>query len=355
MYRQKALILLLLIIFGCHAFALSADTKWLVRKKYFRVGEDEEGYRAIVDLKITKQSIIILENYPGHRILSYSQEGKLLKTMGKMGKEPGELAAPVEMSLWNDEIAVKDNSGLSIFRTDGSFVRRFNPFVNIVSFVYIQDKIYLLTATPDKKSLIDVFTPEGEFLFDFGEGFFELDYSKYKHMSPIHAKGFVYEGKLLTDGERLYYLNSSFGNVLVFSLKGDKIAEYNITSIFGEEGEQVAKANTKLWLEEGIDLEKTNRRIPTREMFRDAFLCQDRIYVLTRKIIQLEKGYKQENEIIVLDKKSFQLIDSFKIKKNDDEYILALTVVEKDDESIFHFTMGVRNKASIYAEYRREK
>jgi len=353
MHRIKALLLLFIFVF--HSLALSSETKWLVKQNHFRIGTDEEGYRALTDLRIIKQGIIILENYPGHRILSYSKDGKLLKTMGKMGKEPGELAAPIEISLWKDEIAVKDNSGLSIFRTDGSFVRRVNPFVNIVSFVYIKDKIYLLTATPDKKSLIDVFTPEGEFLFDCGEGFFELDYSKYKHMSPIHAKGFVYEGKLLSDGENLYYLNASFGNVLVFSLKGEKIAEYNITSIFGEEGEQVAKSNTKLWLEEGIDLEKTKRRIPTKEMFRDAFLYQDKIYVLTRKIIQLEEGYKQENEIIVLDKKSFRLIDSFKVKKNDDEGVLALAVVAKDNEPIFHFTMWIRDKACIYSVYRREK
>ena len=354
MHREKALLLFLILIFVFHSLTLSAETKWLVKEKYFRIGEDEQGYRALTDLEITKQGIIIVENIPGHRILTYLKDGKLMKSMSKQGKEPGELFCPVEMSLWKDEIVVKDNSGLSIFKTDATFVRRFNPFVNIVSFVYIKDKIYLLTATPDKKSLIDVFTPEGEYLFDFGEGFFELDYSKYKHMSPIHAKGSVYDGKLLSDGEYLYYLSSKFGKILVFSLKGERSAEYNITSILGEKAEQFVKDNTKIWLEEGIDLKKTKGRIPSNRIFKDAYLCEDRIYLLTEKFIRLKEGYKWENEIKVVDKKSFHLIDSFKVKKNNDEEVLAL-VMEKDNEPIFHFTMRVRNKASIYAEYRREK
>jgi len=355
MHKGKALVLFLVFVCLFKSFALSTEKKWLVREKYFRIGEDEEGYRALTDLEITKQGIIIIENIPSHRILAYAKDGKLMKSMSKQGKEPGELFCPVEMSLWKDEIAVKDNSGLSIFRTDGSFVRRFNPFVNIGSFVYIKDKIYIFTATPDKKSLIDVFTPEGEFLSEFGEGFLELDYSKYKHMSPIHAKGFAYEGKLLSDGEYLYYLNSKFGKVLIFSLNGKKARENDITPIFGEDGEKFVNFNKKHWLEEGFDLKERKGRIPTRRLFDDAFLCRDKIYILTIKIIQLEEGYKLENEIKVLDKKSFQLIDSFKIKKNEDELILALAVVERDGEPIFHFTMSVKNKASLYAEYRREK
>jgi len=346
--------LLLLSICIFNGFVFSTDTNWIIKKNEFRVGADEEGYTAIIDLELYEDKIILVENFTGHRLLKFSKNGDLIKSMGKMGKEPGELASPIEMSIWENKIAVKDNAGLTLFNVDGSFIRRFNPFVNIVSFVYTNNKIFILTATPDKESLIDVFSPEGKFLNEFGEGFLKLDYSKYKSMSPIHAKGKVYDGKLLSNGEYLYYLNSKFGNVLVFSMNGEKKREYNITSFFGEEGRQVVQNNKKLWLEEGIDLEKTGGNIPSRILFIDACMSRDKIYLLRRTVITLEEGYKIENDITVLDANSMQAIDIYKVKKSEDELALALFVEEYENEPVFHFTMRVKDKASIYAEYRRE-
>ncbi len=355
MSKFKSLTFLLCMFFVLSITVSSVEEKWLVRENYFPKGEEKITFKSVPDLEITEDSIYIVENYSGHRILAYKKDGKFRKIMGKKGKEPGELIAPIAMSLWKDEIAVEDNAGLTIFRADGSFVRRFNPFVNIVSSVYIKDKIYIFTATPDKKSLIDVFSPEGKFLFDFGEGFFELDYSKYKHMSPIHAKGYVYRGKFLSDGEYLYYINTKFGKALVFSLNGKKTAEYDITKLFGEEGEIIKQNNEKLWLKEGIDLEKTEGRIPIHDMFIDAYLCKNHIYLLTRKTKRLQKGWKDEYKINIVENNSFELEDVYNIKTADDERIIALAVEEKNNVLIFYFTIMIRDKPSIVAEYRRKK
>ena len=355
MSKFKKLTLLSCMFFVLSITVFSVEEKWLVRESYFPKGEEKITFKAVPDLEITEDSIYIVENYSGHRILAYTRDGKFKKIIGKKGKEPGELTLPIYISIWNKEIAVMDNAVLTFFKTDGSYIKRFNPFVNDVSFVYIKDKIYIFTATPDKKSMIDVFSPEGEFLFDFGEGFFELDYSKYKHMSPIHAKGYVYRGKLLSDGEYLYYVNTKFGNALVFSLNGTKKAEYDITKLLGEEGEKIKQNNERLWLKEGIDLEKKKGRIPIYDMFNDAYLCENHIYLLTRITKRLQEGWKDEYKINILDKNSFELEDVYNIKTADDERIIALAVEEKNNVLKFYFTMMLRDKPSIVAEYKREK
>lgn len=355
MCKKHNILFFLLFICLISFNLLFAEEKRLVREKYFPKGAEKITFKYVPDLEITEDSIYIVENYSGHRILAYTKDGKFRKIMGKKGKELGELTLPGEMSIWNKEIVVSDQAGLTVFKTDGSYLRRFRPFVNIVSFVYVKDKIYIFTAVPDKESLIDVFTPEGKFIFEFGKELFKLDFSLFRGMSPIHAKGYVYRGKLLSDGEYLYYINTKFGKAIVFSLNGTKIAEYDITKFFGEEGEKIKQNNEKLWLKEGIDLEKTRGRIQVHDMFIDAYLCENHIYLLTRKIKRLQEGWKEEYRINVVDKNSFELEDVYKIKTEENERIIALAVEEKNKVPVFYFTIMVRDNPSIVAEYRRER
>lgn len=354
MYKKQNILFFLLFICLVSVNFLFGEEKWLVRKNCFPKGEEKITFISVPDLEITEDSIYIVENYSGHRILVYTRDGKLKKIMGKEGKEPGELILPIYISIWNKEVAVMDNAVLTFFKTDGSYIRRFNPFVNDVSFVYIKDKIYIFTAVPDKESLIDVFTPEGEFISEFGEELFKLDFSLFKGMNTIHAAGFVYDGKLLSDGKYLYYVNTKFGKALVFSLNGKKIAEYDIAKLF-EDGEKVRQNNEKRWLKEGIDLKKTKGRIPVHNMFEDAYLCEDKIYFLTRKIIHLKERWEMEYKINVVDKNSFKLKDLYKIKTEENERVIALAVEVKNNVLIFYFTMMVSDKPSIVAEYRSEK
>lgn len=88
MYKAKYLLFILAIFSILSITSLFSETKWLIKKNYFRIGEDEKGYRALTDLEITNQDIIILENVPGHRILTFSRDGEYLyylnSTFGKV-------------------------------------------------------------------------------------------------------------------------------------------------------------------------------------------------------------------------------------------------------------------------------
>ncbi len=354
-FRFNSLILIFLLIILIPRDLLSEETKWLVIKDYFPKGEIEKDYKAFTDIELSEKEVYIVENIPGYQVHIYEKGGGLIHTGGGKGKKPGELVAPVEFSIWNNEIIVKDNSGLSVFSNNCGFLRLIRPFVAIVSFVYVKDKIYILVGTPGQNSLIQVFTSEGKFIKELGEEFVTLDYSLYKNMSPIRAKGIIYEGKLLSDNKFLYYLNSKFGKVMKFSLSGEKISEVNISEALGKVGEEIIEKNTKLWLEDGIDMKETKGRIPSNELFADAYLCGASIYILTRGMVQIQDGWKSENKVVVLNKNSFQKENEYAIRKADDEYILALAVEEKNKELIFYFTMARKNDGTIISEYRRGK
>jgi hypothetical protein len=354
MYKKHNISCFLLFVCLVSVNSVFSEEKLLIMENYFPKGEERVTFVSVPDLEITEDSIYVVENYSGHRILVYTRDGKLKRIIGKEGKEPGELTLPIYMSIWNQEIAVMDNAVLSFFKTDGSYIRRFNPFVNDVSFVYIKDKIYIFTAVPDKESLIDFFTPEGEFISEFGEELFKLDFSLFKGMSPIHAAGHVYDGKLPSDGKYLYYINTKFGEALVFSLNGEKIAEYDVAGLF-EDGEKVRRNNEQIWLKEGIDLKKTKGRIRIDNMFKDAYLCEDKIYFLTRKIIHLKERWKAEYKINVVDKKSFKLEDVYKIITDENERVIALAVEEENKVPVFYFSIMINDNPSIVAKFTREK
>lgn len=341
--------LVLAILVGC---LLCAKTNILVEIDHFPKNDKEQMYKAYVDIEPYKDLFFIVENIPGFRLLAYKRTGEFRMAMGKSGYKPEEFSSPMEMSIWGNEVFVKDNGGLSIYGVDGRFSRRVRPFIHIVSFVVVKDQIFILCGTPGQKKLIHVFSLTGKFLSGFGDEFATLDYSLYKSMSPIHAKGSVYHGKLLSDGKYIYYLNSSFGRALAFTLEGRKIADKNIVGVFGEYGRTVAEANTTLWLKEGIDLKKTGGRIPERELFRDAYLCGGRIYILSKYWTPGDRSYK--DKIFILDKYSFALLEEDLIQKAKDDSVMSLCVEEVQGNPVFYFTKARSEANTVIAVYGRE-
>lgn len=330
---------------------LSTEKRTLIIKDFFPKEDKDKEYKAYTDIELYNGLFFIVENIPGFRLLSFKKSGDLVSIMGKKGKKPEEFSAPIELSVWGNEIFVKDDSGLSLYGTDGKFRRRIRPFINIVSFVVVKDRISILCGTPGQKALIHVFSPTGKYLAEFGEEFVKLDYGLYKSMSPIHAKGYIYEGKILSDGKSLYYLNSSFGKAMRFTLHGQKTLDKDIVDAFGEEGQKILEANTKLWLKEGIDLKATQGRIYRRELFHDAYLCGDRIYVLVKNWRPGEKGF--QDKILVLDKNSFALLEEDTIQKAEGESVMALCIEETDNDIVFYFTLSREKAGTVIAQYRR--
>lgn len=356
MIRNKILFFLSLFIFITSFNLIYAEEKWLVRTTYFPKDEEKLTLGSLPDLEIMDENIYVVENSPGFRVLTFTKDGEFQKIIGKKGGEPGGLAFAIEISTWDKEIVIKGDTTFSFFSTEGAYLRRFNAFVMVPCFVYVKDRLYLVAANPDREYLIEVYSKKGKFLSEFGAKFKKLHSSHLQKYYPNRAEWLVYTGHLLTDGEYLYYLNSKFGKAMKFSLDGTKIADVDISGIFGERGKEVIRDNEKYWIKEGISKERLSSQ-GWSVIFDDAYLCGDKIYILQRQITHEEYVTEKIPQCIikVLDKNSFKLIDEYKIKKNESEYPRALSVEENDNDLVFYFTMSVREKSNIVAEYRREK
>jgi hypothetical protein len=341
-----------IIILSANTF--SGKTKSLVRTKEFPKNEMGLSLGLIIDIEILGGKIYAVENNPQRRVLVFSEDGKYLKTIGKEGYEEGELKFPILISAWDKEIAVHGDSVFSFFRDDGTYLRRFNAFVQAISFVYVEDKIYMVGANRESKNLIEVFTKEGNYVTGFGEKFIKIDYSLFPKAKehPWGMELFAYRGKLLTDGENLYYLNATFGKALKYSLGGIRLLEKDIVSLFGAGGREVLKENERIYVRKEIELSISF------EMFMDAYLCGSKIYILEQKRLTLDEyasGKKAETVIKVLDKRNFDLLEEWKVWKNENESLSYFTIEERNGEPIFYFTQYIKDKPRTIAEYRLEK
>lgn len=345
-------IVLIVVLISIPAAAGNTQLKMV---RYFPKEGSGLDFKSVPDIEITEDEVFLLENFPGHRVARFSKDGTFKNFLGKAGLKPGELVAAISLSIQDDRVAVKDDQGITFFKKDGTLIRRIRPFANIIDFQYIRDKIYCAGAMPDSATLVQVFDTQGKLLREFGEKPAAPDHSILKGMRVFGSEHLANDGRLLTDGRFLYFLNSTFGLVKKYSLEGLLSAEYDISGVFGEEGKEAIAGNTKLWLEEGIDLKETEGRIPTRSLFEDAYLNKDDVYLLTRKIIQLEKEYKSESKLMVLDKKTFILKDIYPIQTDGHMTVAAVSVEKQDGEPVFYFSAWVKDKSSVVAEFRRSE
>jgi len=341
-----------IIVLAANTF--SGKTKALVKTKEFPKNEPGLSLGVITDIEMLNRKIFAVENNPQRRVLVFSEDGQYLNAIGREGYDEGELKFPILVSGWDKEIVVHGDSVFSFFKEDGTYLRRFNAFIQAISFVYVQDKIYMVGANRESKNLIEVFTRDGDYLTGFGEKFIKIDYSLFPKVKdhPWGMELIVYHGNLLTDGENLYYLNSMFGKALRYSLDGKRLVEKDIVSLFGPGGREVLKENERQYIRKEIEPSITF------EMFADAYLCGNKIYILEQKqptIDEYASGKKAETVIKVLDKRNFDLFEEWKVRKSEDESLSYLTIEERNGEPIFYFTQFIKDKPRTIVEYRLEK
>lgn len=74
-----------------------------------------------------KRGIIYISDTYSHDIKVFSDDGKLIKTIGQRGEEDGEFNFPTHLAFANDQLFVTDtlNSRVQIFDTDGKLIKKF--------------------------------------------------------------------------------------------------------------------------------------------------------------------------------------------------------------------------------------
>jgi hypothetical protein len=337
MNYKRIHIALFVILFVTQFFASASDGE--LTRRVFPQKPDAPLFKYGVDMEIINQYIYIVNNRKSF-ILSYQigDTVEFKRQIGRFGQGPGDCHLPIEVSQWNNILALKDQYGFSFFTEDGRFLSKFRVFSPWISFVYVNDKIYYATSKPKSRYMIICFEKDGKKVAEFGEKYLDIDFKKSIGQSPYHVETLLYEGKLLSDGKKIYYFNAKFGDVRVFELDGKLIDKKNITEIFGETGRTIVADNTEM-LKNGIK-ERPNGTIPDYTLFKDICLCKDKIYLIDKIISGKFISDKTEKvDIMALDKDTLKLVKKYWLTLYPEEYIHSFAVIEKEGQPIFYITM----------------
>ena len=138
-------------------------------------------------IAVNSKGVIALADLQDHCILVFNETGKFVRKIGSCGDENGQLKDPVDVTFLNDdEILVADGGNHRIQQLNvqtGNFVKSFGKkgsgdgeFMNPESVCITSDGRFIVVVD-HKNSRIQVFTMDGEPVFEFGNsGPERLDY-----------------------------------------------------------------------------------------------------------------------------------------------------------------------------------
>lgn len=143
----------------------------LERTELQLIYKNEGFYETISDIKVHGDHLFIVDNRR-HQLLKFLLNGNRLEFVtfiGRPGQGPGDLEFPIETSIWQGTIAVKDQVGISFFGNAGIFKHKFRIFSPRISFLFVNNNIYYATANPKKSTLIEAYSSEGSFYLLLGK------------------------------------------------------------------------------------------------------------------------------------------------------------------------------------------
>ncbi len=326
--RRKFVIFLLLFLFN---FSY-ADIKELKQISFYPKDIQDYYFKPIIDLATLGDMVYGIENLRNSAIafkLEYPQV-KYDFLVGKPGQGPGDLQRPFSLSIWNDEIAIKESGFFSFFRKNGEYLSKFRIFSDNPTFVYLDDKIYWLNPNLEDNYLVEIYAKDGEMISTFGDKFLKPDIHAFKNPNFINYK--LYEGNMFSDGKSILYFNSRFGNYLIFSLDGKTLAEGNISKFFRTRGEKIKKLNNDIYIKRVKDQNERISGYPRSVIFEDGYLHKDKIYFVSSTMTH-KNGWETIFELRVLSIKPMNLLKEYVIKKGDPCRLDSFTVIEKNGEN----------------------
>jgi len=335
---------------------VSADTIRLSRHDFYPRQEDDYYFRAFPDIGIVDDLLFGVENF-GHKVLMFSiRDGiELIKEIGREGQGPGEFRLPISISVWNDEIAIKDEHGFSFLDTDGNFKSRFvlPSYGSGSLFLYAHGKIYAVNQRIDDAHLLDIYTLDGKMLSNVGSKYLEIDTSRYQGFGPYGIGRAVYEGDLSSENDIICYVNYKFGDVRKMNLSGELLLAKNICDHFGEHGKETFRFNKDTFIDNGVKLAETNRFVPASKVISDACLLSGVLYLLESDFTPGVKRRKTEIRIVALDVETFELEAQYVFAKREEDRVFSFAVSEFQGKPIFYVHMETEDY--IIAEYRIEE
>jgi hypothetical protein len=304
-----------LILFGC-ATQIDAQTVNLDRIEVAIDFKEEGYYRSILFIALYKDLFFITDSL-AHRVLEYRFGGdklEFLRAIGRPGQGPGDLMRPKVISVSADILAVNDQSGISFFDLEGAFEDKFPLLSRAGSMLFTGKELYTTTYNVAKPDLIHVYSQKGEALRSFQNKklLYPIRYDIHKGLSPDQLEQIVIEGLLRTEGRSIYFLSKRFGNILCFDPSGKVTRHWELARILGKNEKAKDKENRRMFLDEGFDLLKNERFIPSYYLFEDAEFVDTRLYLLLQNWDIVEKKAKPVIEFVEIDLDAWAVVGTFR-------------------------------------------
>ncbi len=325
----------------------------LKRKELFINYKNEGYFKDITDLKLYKNFLFIVD-FQSRQVLEFELGNDIdfIRFIGNKGQGPGELQRPFSASIDNDIISVVDQANVSFFDIEGNYINRFKKISKHIDSLFIDKLFFLLTTKPKTNYIIEVYTIEGKRIEVFGKKYLKLEYDIKKGLPTAIIENTIYDGKLLTDGNFIYYINNRFGILQKYSFSGNLIIQKDLISIFGKNEKRKVDKNKILFLKNEYILTKKNRSIKSYDIFIDAKILNNKIYFLLDQHNILNNTPIFSVEILSIDKDSLEIISKYKTSLPKGEWIWNFEVRMEGDIPIFLVNIDSKEKGTGIYEFK---
>ena len=234
MGKRKWVIFPLLIVISSLFCLWSAPTKTIWSFSSF--GEDDYLYNPS-DIEVDlSRSLIYIADSGNDRVLVFDFDGKLQKIIGRKGQGPAEFSNPTGLDVLEDgTLAVADNNNnrIQLFNKSWEFVKSINTKeVSVADLVFKDDKIYTISSygmagyrlalrsEKETPPLVNVLDKEGNLVQSMGVE----DYPESQpFLRAIKHRVCI----AVSEEDRLFVPHFSMNVIHVFSMNGDKIADFD--------------------------------------------------------------------------------------------------------------------------------
>lgn len=334
---------LLLIILTANIYS---NDYQLERKELFINYKNEGYFKGITDLKLYRNFLFIVD-FKSTQVLEFEFGNGIdfLRFIGTKGQGPGELQGPFAISIDNDIISIVDQANISFFDIEGNYINRFRFFSKHIDSLLTDKFFFLLTTNPKTNHIIEAYTIEGKRIVVFGEKYLKIEYKTKDLISIALVEHTIYSGKLLTDGNYIYYINNRFGILQKYSFSGNLVIQKDIISNFDDNEKRKADKNRLRFLKNEYILNKENPSIKSYDIFLDAKILNKQIYFLLDQHNILNNSPKFSVEILSIDKDSFENNSKYTVPLSKGEWIWNFEV--KMEEGIPIFLVNINSDEGI--------
>lgn len=302
--------------------------------------KNEGYYTTIPFIAIQGDLFFIVDNFK-HRVLvfRYGQNRlEFLRAVGRPGQGPGDLMRPTDISVSADRLAVRDELGISFFGTDGQYKDRFPLLSKSTAMLYRKPEVYIATCDSRSPDLIQVHSGSGKPVRSFLEkrSLHPVRHDIHRGLSPDSVERIVFDGVLRAEGPSLYYLSRRFGDFVTYGLSGKPAVKKDLAPLLSGNERTKVRENRRMFLDEGFDLVKNNRMVPSLYLFSDAQIMNGRLYLLIDGWDLSNRKTRSTIEFAEIDIASWRVLNVYVAETAASRESAAnFVLLEEDGEPVF--------------------